>query len=324
MTIAHFDIPIWQQEYLSSNLSSEANDTHLFFEQVQIDQETIEKIKDAEILTIFIHTQFTKEILDKLPNLKLIVTRSTGYDHIDLVACQSRNAVVCNVPTYGTQTIAEHVFGLLLNISHNLNTLINRTRQSNFEYRDSLGFDLAGKTLGLIGAGKIGQSVASLAKAFGMKVVAFDIYQNTEKAQEIGYEYVTKDELLSRSDVISLHCLLSDQTKDILGKDNFAKIKPGSVIINTARGDLVENSDLLLGLETGIFKAVGADTIQNESKIKNGSIDEIQKKLLAHPGFFFTPHSAYYTREAMQRILDTTCQNILAFEKGEIINQVKN
>ena len=320
MNIAHFDIPIWQQDYLKSK--ADISNNQVFFEENEISEEMLAKLQDIEILTIFIQTKITAEIISSLPKLRLIVTRSTGYDHIDIGACSAHEIKVCNVPTYGTETIAEHTFGLLLNICHNLNSLLNRTKESNFKYSDYLGFDLAGKTLGVIGAGKIGKSVIKIAKSFDLKVIAFDIYEDAKAAIDLGFSYVTKEELLAQSDIISLHCNLNDSTRDILSLNNFSLIKKGCILINTARGDLISNEDLFFGLENGIFAAAGLDTLEDENSMFDGIINETQKKLLALDSLFYTPHSAYYTKEAITRILDTTYNDILGYQNNHIINQV--
>ncbi len=305
--IAHFDTPLWQQEILKNNLSDYVN---LFYLEAEITDKILEQIKDIDILTVFVHTNVTKQILQKLKNLKLIVTRSTGFDQIDLEESKEKGIAVNNVPAYGSETVAEYTFGLILNLARKYVDLTNRSKQSNYEFSDLMGFDLSGKTIGVIGAGKIGRNTLQIAKGFDMNLVAHDIYEDAESAKQIGYEYVNMETLLATSDIISLHTPLNDYTANLLSRENLSKIKKGAVLINTARGDLIQNADLLWALENGIFSAAGLDTIQDEKLILSNTPNETQKKILKHPNVIFTPHSAFYTKEAVTRILNTTVENI--------------
>ena len=305
--IAHLDTPLWQQEILQNNLPDYVN---LFYLEAEITDKILEQIKDVDILTVFVHTNVTKQILQKLKNLKLIVTRSTGFDQIDLEESKEKGITVNNVPAYGSETVAEYTFGLILNLARKYVDLTNRSKQNNYEFSDLMGFDLSGKTIGVIGAGKIGRNTLQIAKGFDMNLVAHDIYEDAESAKQIGYEYVNMETLLATSDIISLHTPLNDYTANLLSRENLSKIKKGAVLINTARGDLIQNVDLLWALENGIFSAAGLDTIQDEKLILSNTPNETQKKILKHPNVIFTPHSAFYTKEAVTRILNTTVENI--------------
>jgi D-lactate dehydrogenase len=309
MLISHFQINSWQQEFLGSKLTEYQN---LFFEVGDI-LSHLDQIKDCEVLSVFIQTKVSREVIDSLPNLKLIVTRSTGFDHIDVVYAKRKGISVSNVPSYGSVTVAEHAFALIFALAKNLTTLQKRTSALDFTFQDRLGFDLENKTLGVIGAGKIGLHAISLAKALNMKVIAHDVYQNEEARARLGFEYVGIDELLSQSQIISLHTPLNDYTKNLLNRENLNKVTPGTTFINTARGSLIRNDDLLWALETGVFGAVGLDTLDGEEKMFAGQVDEIQKQILINPNVIYTPHSAFYTKEAVSRILTTSAENILNY-----------
>lgn len=308
--IAHFDTPIWQQEILKNSLGEYDN---TFYTNAEITEENIKKISDIDMLTVFVHTSVTKEILQKFKNLKLIITRSTGFDHIDSEYCKEKGITVASVPGYGSETVAEYTFGFIMNIARKYTELNIRSKAGNYEFSDLMGFDLSGKTIGVIGAGKIGRNTLQIASGFDMNLIAHDIYEDKDASAKIGYKYVDIDTLLSTSDIISLHTPLNDYTANLLSHSNLLKVKKGAVLINTARGDLIQNVDLLWALENGVFSAVALDTIQDEKLVLANTPNDIQKQILQNPAVIFTPHSAFYTKEAVTRILNTTVENIKSF-----------
>lgn len=271
-----------------------------------------------------------------LTYLKLVATRSTGFDHIDLDYCKDKGITVCNVPVYGDNTVAEHVFGLLLAISHNLIAAVDRTRRGDFSQTGLQGFDLLGKTLGVIGTGSIGRCVIEIARGFRMKVVAFDVKQDREMESSLGFRYLTMDELLATSDIITLHVPSNEKTRNLISGDAFAKMKDGVVLINTARGDIVDVKALVKAIADGKVAAAGLDVLPEESVIREEAelLHSVYRKrcvldtllanhiLLRMRNVIITPHSAFNTREAVGRILNTTVENIIAFVKGEPKNVV--
>lgn len=291
---------------------------------------------DAEIISPFIYSELSRHVLEQLPFLKLIATRSTGYDHIDTVYCRKRGITVCNVPSYGENTVAEHVFALLLSISHRLFEAIERARSERFSPEGLQGFDLAGKTLGVIGTGNIGRHVIRIAKGFEMDVVAADIMPDPDVAAALGFRYVGFDELLSASDIITLHAPAAEQTRNMLSESAFSRMKDGVVIINTARGSLIDAHALILALTSGKVAAAGLDVLSDEPLIREEaelicSIYEGQRDLrdlvadhvlLRMRNVVVTPHSAFNTREAIGRIVETTVSNIEAFLRGHPQNAV--
>jgi D-lactate dehydrogenase len=319
MKIAHFGVKPWETEYFKKNLDSA--EEQLFFEIDDVSLSLLE-ISEVEAITVFIHSSVTKTVIDKLPNLKLILTRSTGFDHIDTEYAKQKNILVCNVPGYGSNTVAEHTFALLLSISKQIFNQAHRSRDLNFYFEDNLGFDLNSKTMGVVGAGKIGKNTMQIARGFDMKTIAFDVYKDEVAAEIAGFKYVEIDELLTTSDVLSLHTPLNDFTKDILSRENLLKLKPGVVFLNTSRGALISNENLLFALENGIFAAAGLDTIEGEGDMFNGKISDLQKQILHHPNVLYTPHSAFYTKEAVTRIIQTTIDNIKQFQTDSHQNKV--
>lgn len=286
---------------------------------------------DAEIISVFVYSRVDADVLNAMPQLKLITTRSTGTDHIDLAECARRGILVCNVPDYGRNTVAEHVFALLLALSHRIIEASDRTRRGDFSTRDLQGFDLFDKTMGIIGTGKIGTETIRIARGFGMHVLANDIFPSTEKANRYGFHYVTLAALLENSDVVSLHVPATEQTHQLLGASEFERMKQDAVLINTARGDVVDIRALAQALASGKLAGAGLDVLPHEPVIREEAellraVYERQHDLgvllanevLCHMrNVVVTPHSAFNTKESVQRILETTHENIAHFLEGQ-------
>lgn len=296
-----------------------------------------ETYADADIVSTFIYSHVSRDALLKLPRLRLIATRSTGYDHIDVKSCIERGITVSNVPTYGENTVAEHVFALLLAISHRLREALERARSGNFSPQGLEGFDLQGKTLGVIGTGNIGRHVIRIANGFSMTVLAYDVRPQERVAEAEGFRYVGMDQLLSESDIITLHVPAVPQTEHLLDGNAFAQMKQGVVVINTARGTVIDVQALVHALRSGKVAAAGLDVLPDEPLIREeaeliSSGYEVQHDfrnlvadhvLLTMPNVFVTPHSAFNTREAVARITQTTVRNIVAYIAGKAENVVR-
>ena len=321
MKIVFFDLEQWEIDYLKERVHNQ--DAKYY--TTTINDTELESISSAEIISTFIYSKVTKEVLDKFPNLKLVSTMSTGFDHIDIDECKKRGIAVCNVPAYGDNTVAEHAFGLLLNLSKNIYKAYDRTVRGAFSYEGLMGFDLKGKTFGVIGTGRIGQCSIKIANGFGMNVIAYDPYPRENLAGELGFRYVSLNELFSDSDVITIHVPLTKETVHMINDSSVEKMKKGVVIINTARGPVIETDALIKGLHSGKIGGAGLDVLEDETLIKD-EIDNIHKislmpadqlrvmveneALMKHPHVLVTPHLAFYTREALQRILDTNLTNV--------------
>jgi len=291
---------------------------------------------DADVVSTFIYSKLGRDVLEKLPALKMIATRSTGYDHIDTGYCAEHGITVSNVPTYGENTVAEHVFALLLSISHRMREAVERARSGRFTPEGLEGFDLQGKTLGVIGTGNIGVHVIRIARGFGMKVLAFDVRPQARLAAEYGFTYATMDELLAGSDIITLHVPAMPQTEHLIDEAAIARMKKGAILINTARGSIVDARALIEGLRSGKLSAAGLDVLPDEPLIREeaeliSSIFANQQDirelvadhiLLTMPNVIVTPHSAFNTREAIERIVATTVSNIASFLDGAPRNVV--
>lgn len=282
----------------------------------------------THVLCVFIRTPVTRELLRRMPALRLVATRSAGVDHIDLAACRERNVAVVHVPDYGAATVAEHAFTLLLALARHLCEARARALQGSFSYRGLTGFELEGKVLGVVGYGRIGTHVARIAHGFGMRFVTFDPRPRPEAAISLGIDFVGWFELLERSDILSLHVPLTPETHHLLDATAFARVKPGVVLLNTARGALIDEAALLRALDRGTVAAAGLDVLEHEG----GAAPEApmgcgglgcdrgwgaSHPLLRHPRVLATPHVGFNTREAVTRILHETVDNIVAWQAGE-------
>lgn len=333
MKIAFLELHDWEEKYLRGRVDS-AHELAAFRDVLE--DKDLALIVDAEIVSPFIYSKLTAKRLAKLPKLRMVATRSTGFDHIDMAECAKREITVCNVPFYGENTVAEHTFALILALSRKVHEAFVRVRAGNFSLDGLRGFDLKGKTIGVIGAGRIGLHVIRIARGFGMKVLASDVKRDSFWAEVLGFEYAELNELLAHSDIITLHAPHSHHTHHLINCDNIRQIKRGAILINTARGGLVNTEALLQALDQGILAGAGLDVLEGEESIYEESAllgdaanpeklrIAIQNHLiLKKPNVVFTPHNAFNSQEALERILDTTAENITAFVAGTPKNVVQ-
>ncbi len=332
MKIVFYEIEDWQKPYVLKALDK----ADVAFYDSAVNEHHFPET-DAEILSIFVNSRLDEKVLSRLPNLKFVATRSTGFDHIDLELTEQKGVLVSNVPSYGENTVAEFTFALILGLSRKLYPAVKRVREQGlFSYNDLRGFDLKGKILGVIGTGRIGAHVISMAKGFEMQVVAFDPHENSDLAKKHGFNYLSLNELMQTADIISVHVPYMPATHHLINENNLKLCKPEAVLINTARGGIVDTSALVLALKQGILAGAGLDVLEEEGYI----IDELNL-LKGHPSqeqlkiiladhelmqmdnVLVTPHNAFNTKEAMLRILETTLLNIQAFMKGKSENLVK-
>lgn len=310
----------WEETYLKKNLKTISTKV--------ITGNTIKPNKDTQILTIFIYTAITKKELDQLPNLKIIATRSTGFDHIDVEECKKRGITVCNVPTYGENTVAEHAMALLLSLSRKIPPSVKCVDDKRYCDANMVGFDLKDKNVGVIGGGHIGMRMVRMVKGFAMHVKVFDIYHQDLLRELLHFEYTSLEKLFEESDIISLHAPLNKHTQHIIDEKSIKKMKKGVIIINTARGGLISNKALWAGLQSGHIGYAGLDVIEHEKALRDSEYKyskaekELVQKIVHHPHVIYTPHNAFNSIEALTRILDTTIQNVKSFKKGKPVNVV--
>ena len=296
-----------------------------------------EYLKEIEVLIPFIHSKVGSTELAAMPKLKFIATRSTGYDHIDLAAAKERGIIVANVPGYGETAVAEFTFALMLTLSRKVHQAYARTQRGDYTLEGLRGFDLYHKTLGVVGAGAIGLHVIRIAIGFGMNVLAYDVMQNRLLSEVLGFRYVPLNDLLSQSDIVTLHAPAIAPTYHMLNKETFAHVKRGAYLINTARGSLIDTTALAWALDTGILAGAALDAtegeefLHHEEELLSLADAEENLKLLVRnqilqrrPNVIITPHIAFDSEEALRRIQDTTIENVKAFLSQTPSNRVTN
>lgn len=284
---------------------------------------------DATVVSVFVSSPVTAEIMSAMPSLKLIACRSTGIDNVDLAAAKSRGIAVASVPTYGDHTVAEYTFALLLSLTRKLPQAMSALEHGHTDHPALEGSDLAGKTLGLIGTGKIGRNVAVIAKAFGMNITAYDPFPNTEAAASIGFTYAALDDVIRTADVITLHVPLTPDTRHLISRERLALAKPSAIIVNTARGEVVDTKALVEALAEHRLSGAALDVFEGEKlsdtqeelmQLRAAAVDQMVLEqhlelgiLKNMPNVILTNHNAFNTAEAVGRINDTTIANITSY-----------
>ncbi len=332
LKINFYEIDKGDKRFLNKSLR---NKFALSYYNDPLTEENISTAKDADIVSVFIYSVLDKKNLAELPKLKFVATRTTGFNHIDLKFASSKKIPVSNVPYYGENTVAEHTFGLILALSRNIYKAYMRTSRNNFSVDGLEGWDIKGKTLGVIGAGSIGSHVIKIAKGFGMNVLAYDLHKNHFMEEVLGFRYAPLEELLKSSKIITLHCPYNKATHHLINMSNIKFVKPGTLFINTARASIIEPAALHYALEKGIFGGAGLDVFEGEDLVKeenqmltrNVSVEHLravlEKNILMNrENVIITPHIAFDSVEAVERILTTTVDNIEAFVSKNPTNVV--
>lgn len=333
MKAVFFETAPWERRYLKRALAQQRLRVQLTAEPLT--EETLSRAAGAEILSLFIYSTLTPSLIRRLPRLRFVATRSTGFDHIDLAACRKRHITVSNVPSYGENTVAEHTFALILALSRNIHKAYVKTIKGDFSLKGLQGFDVKGRTIGIIGGGHIGLHVIKIAKGFGMNVLVCDVRKNVFLSEVLDFSYVPLNVLLRRSDIVSLHVPYAASTHHLMNRETFRVMKRGALLINTARGGLVDTDALVWALDQGIVGGAGLDVLEGEELVKEErqllSQDFSKEKLatvlknhilLHRENVVITPHIAFDSREALHRILGTTVSNITSWLGGAPINLV--
>lgn len=332
MKIAFFEMKEkWEIDYIKKNLKGHS----LYFFPEELDKFDLKKANNFDIISVFIYSDVTKEIVSKLKNVKAIITRSTGFNQIDVKACNERGIKVYNVPRYGSSTVAEYAFALLLNLSRKIIQANRRAKKLDFNLEGLEGTEMKEKTIGIVGLGEIGKCVAEIAKGFGMKIIVFTRTKDLKFAKKMGFKYVDYNTLLRNSDVITFHVPLTPETTHMLNQRNIGMIKKGAILINTSRGEVIETEAIVKALDKKILSAAGLDVLEAEEQIKDerGIFSKRHSKeqtravledniLLKHENVIVTPHNAFNTQEALQRILDITIESIKSAAKNKSENLV--
>ncbi len=332
MKIYFFGVDDWEKLHLERKLKENGISGEIKFTKEALTEENVEIYKDANIISVFIYSHINKNVLDKMENLKFIITRSATYEHIDVEYAKKKGILVANIPGYGNNTVAEFTFALILALARRLKPMIKNVSEKKYSREGLMGIDIMGKTIGIIGTGRIGAHVARIAHGFGMKILAYDRTKKPELIEKYGVEYVGLEELLMRSDIVTVHLPYNRATKYTINKFNIKLMKLDAMLINTSRGAVVEVDAVIEALKEGRLAGGVAldtleaeeDTIKEEEVLKRDEIpavkiEKVAEKyyLLNEDNVILSPHLAYYTKDALERILDITVEEIKKFIEGE-------
>jgi D-lactate dehydrogenase len=336
MKAAFFEVEEWATPIIQDTTKKEGIEI-VSVQPGMLDDNVVPSIKDAEIISVSF-SSVTKEIIESLPRLKLIAVASNGYDHIDVNAARKKGVVVANDPDYSQQAVAEYAFSLMLSLARKLKRAFEETSRGIFRKDTLRGLDLAGKTLGVAGTGKIGANIVKIASAFGMKILCYDKRENSEIIHKYGASYVSFEELLANSDIITFHLPYNRETHHLVNSNNIARIKPGAIIINTSRGKIIETAALHQALKNEILGGAALDVFEGEDILINQeellstsnipSVRDLTEafesfRLQKYENVILTPHNAYNTHESMMRLLSTNLDIITSFNKtGDCRNKV--
>jgi len=302
----------------------------LHFQQSPLRPDTAALAMGFEVVCPFVNDDLSRPVLEQLAagGTRLIALRSAGYNHVDLAAAHALGLTVVRVPAYSPHAVAEHAVGLVLALCRHLHRAYNRTREGDFSLHGLTGFDLHGKSVGVVGSGQIGQVFAQIMRGFGCQVLAYDPYPNPA-IEALGGRFVGLDQLLAESDIISLHCPLNDATRHLVNADSLQRMKRGAMLINTGRGALVDTPALIEALKSGQLGYLGLDVYEEEAEIFFADRsdlplqDDVLARLLTFPNVIITAHQAFLTHEALAAIAGTTLDNIGAWRQGAPVNLVE-
>jgi D-lactate dehydrogenase len=326
MKIAFFSTQSYDKEYFNRF----NKDHELVFFEATLNTDTVALAKGCSAICAFVNDQVNEPVLQALAvqGIRLVALRSAGYNNVDLQAAKTNGITIVRVPAYSPYAVAEHAVALILTLNRKTHKSYNRVREGNFSLEKLTGFDLHGKTVGVIGTGKIGQLFSDIMLGFGCKVLAFDIFADKELEKK-GVEYLPLVKLLPRCEIISLHCPLNDQTRHIINAETLSMMKPGAMLINTGRGALIDTRAVIEALKKKHLGYLGIDVYEQEEKLFFHNLseeiieDEGIMRLMSFPNVLITAHQGFFTDEALSQIAQTTLYNIAQFEKGrELENKV--
>ncbi len=314
--VAFYDTKAYDREYFTRAAGVEQ--IHWQFHEFRLTSETAASVDGAKAVCVFVNDRLDAPCLEQLhrAGVRLVALRCAGFNNVDLVAAKALGLAVVRVPAYSPYAVAEHAVALLLALNRKIHRAYNRVREHNFSLSGLVGFDLHGKTVGLVGTGKIGRIAAQIFRGFGTEVLAFDPFPASEWAAPLGVQYTDFDTLLKRSDIVSLHLPLTPQTRYLLNAESLARLKPGAYLINTSRGKLVDTTALLDALKSGRLGGVALDVYEEEEGIffedLSGEVlqDDELSRLLTFPNVLITAHQAFLTHEALSEIARVTTENL--------------
>ena len=326
--VAFFDTTSYDETSFNKTNADYGFDIHYYQEHLNL--KTVPLVKGADVVCIFVNAECNAAVIDELEKygVKLIALRCAGFNNVDLKAAKGRIKVV-RVPAYSPYAVAEYAVSLMLALNRKIFRAVNRTREGNFALKGLMGFDMHGKTAGIVGMGRIAKELIKILHGFGMRVMAYDLYPDQDFATQYDVQLVSLDELYAQSDIISLHCPLTPETTFLINAQSIVKMKRGVMIINTGRGKLIHTEDLIEGLRTKQVGSAGLDVYEEEKNYfyedRSDKIidDDVLARLLMMPNVVLTSHQAFFTAEAMHNIALTTLDSIKEFSEGkELTNEV--
>lgn len=321
MKVAIFSAKSYDREFLTA--ANSQNQHELIFFEPRLNRDTAVLAAEFPAICIFVHDQADTETLQILASrgTRILALRCAGFNNVDLEIAAKLGITIVRVPAYSPYAVAEHAVGMILCLNRKIHRAYNRVREGNFSLDGLLGFDLYGRTIGIIGTGKIGLILAEIMKGFGCHLLAYDVYHNPE-FEKLGAKYVEISELFAQSDIISLHCPLTAETNHLINAEAIEKMKPGMMLINTSRGGLIDTKAVIEGLKSGKIGSLGVDVYEQESDLFFENLsseiiqDDIFQRLTTFPNVLITGHQAFFTEEALRNIAETTINNITDVEQG--------
>ena len=328
MKITFFSTQPYDKDFFIAN-----NETYGFkleFIEAELDENTVGLVKKSEAICVFVNDKVNRSVIECLAakGVTIIALRSAGFNNVDLAAAKENNIRVCRVPAYSPGAVAEHAVAMILTLNRKTHKAYNRVREQNFSLNGLLGFNLQGKTVGVIGTGNIGQAFCKIMLGFGCRVLAFDLIANREM-EALGVTYLPLIDVFSESDIISLHCPLTGQTHNLINADTINMMKTGVMLINISRGGLVDTKAVITGLKSGKLGYVGIDVYEQEEKLffrdlSDGIIeDDVIARLISFSNVLITAHQGFFTREALTNIAAVTLSNINSIIKNEDLKDNK-
>ena len=330
MRVAVFSAKPYDQQFLTAVNQQYGHELEFF--SPNLDEQTVALAKGFEAVCVFVNDRLDRPIIKQLSQqgIKLIALRCAGYNNVDLDAAEEFDVSVVRVPAYSPHAVAEHAIALILTLNRKIHRAYYRVREGNFALNGLLGFDLHGCTVGIIGTGKIGRIAGQILHGFGCRILAYDLYPNSEFAEKYG-EYVALEDLLAQSEIISLHCPLTEDTHHLIDDRTISLMKPGVMLVNTSRGGLVDTMAVIRGLKSKKIGNLALDVYEQESKMffedLSGEViqDDVFQRLLTFPNVIITGHQAFFTAEALNNIAETTLSNITAIANARpCANQLNN
>ena len=323
MKIAVFSTKRYDRAYLQR--ANAAHGHHLTFFEAHLNPRTARLAEGCSAACVFVNDTVNAEVVGELAQcgIRLVALRCAGYNNVDLPTAEKNGVVVVRVPAYSPHAVAEHTVALLLALNRKIYRAYNRIREGNFALEGLLGFDLHGKTIGLIGTGRIGARVASIMNGFGCQLLGYDLSENDD-CLAVGLRYVSLPELYEASDVITLHCPLTPNTHHLINRSSLEQMKQGVTIINTSRGALIDTRDVIQALKSGKIGYLGMDVYEEEADLFFEDLsakiiqDDVFSRLITFPNVVITGHQAFFTSHALEKIAHTTLNNITAEERGEV------